>query len=600
MESTGVRRGAWLWKISVVGVLALGGCIDAHAEPPSRSGGARAPVAVGTGVATRPVTISVVATNDVHGRLSQLPLFGGYVRNVRDARAADGGGVLLLDAGDIFQGTLASCLSEGASMIRGYRALGYTAAAVGNHEFDFGPIGPAPIPRAAADDPFGALRARVADAGFPFLCSNLRARDGSVSPLTEVRPSLLTEVAGVKVGLVGGLTEHALTATHGANVTGLAMLPLVTSVATEARALRAQGAQLVIALIHAGGDCTRVDDPDDLSSCDEGEAFEFARGLAALAAPAANGKLSPPPVDLILGGHTHAFVAHRVAGIPIIESGANGHAFGRVDFTFQPGASPAWSYKIFPPHELCEDRLDKPVCATERYEGKTVERDPRVLDAIRADLDHADLAANEPIGVEVTSLIKRSSEVESPLTNLVVDLMLRAVPGAQAAFNNPGSVRIPLPTGPLTYGRMFEMFPFENRFAKLRMKASDLAKVVQNSLESTRGLVTLAGVRAAASCKAGKLTISLTTPDGKPMPAGRKLTVVTSDYVAETGDGLMRGIKLPKNAVTIAEEPFIRDALITGLRKGGATLDGNDPALYDAANPRLRYVGPRPISCLVN
>src|SRR4051812_37522991 len=74
------------------------------------------------------VTISVLATNDMHGRLSQLPLLGGYVQNVRAARAADGGGVLLLDAGDMFQGTLASNLTEGAAMLRGYRALGYAAA----------------------------------------------------------------------------------------------------------------------------------------------------------------------------------------------------------------------------------------------------------------------------------------------------------------------------------------------------------------------------------------------------------------------------------------------------------------------------------------
>jgi 2',3'-cyclic-nucleotide 2'-phosphodiesterase (5'-nucleotidase family) len=223
-----------------------------------------------------------------------------------------------------------------------------------------------------------------------------------------------------------------------------------------------------------------------------------------------------------------------------------------------------------------------------------------VLSAIRFDLDNAQSAADEPIGVEVTSTIARSSEVESPLTNLVVDLMLRAVPSAQAAFNNPGSVRISLPVGPLTFGRMFEMFPFENRFAKLRMKTSELAKVVQNSLESVRGLVTLAGVRASATCQGGKLVVALTTPDGKPLPANRKLTVVTSDYVAATGDGLMRGITLPSNAVTIGEEPFIRDALIAGLRRySGGAIDGSDPKLYDPANPRLRYVGTRPIVCPV-
>src|SRR5262245_42101111 len=121
----------WFCLACAVGML---GCIAAQAEP------------------SRDVTISVLATNDVHGRLSQLPLFGGYVANVRAARAVDGGGVLLLDAGDMFQGTLASNLSEGAAMLRGYAALGYSAAALGNHEFDFGPVGPACTPARADDD----------------------------------------------------------------------------------------------------------------------------------------------------------------------------------------------------------------------------------------------------------------------------------------------------------------------------------------------------------------------------------------------------------------------------------------------------------------
>src|SRR5687767_452444 len=85
------------------------------------------------------VTLTILGTNDLHGALERLPLFAGYVANVRAARAADGGGVVLLDAGDMFQGTLESNLAEGAHVVRAYNAIGYTAAAVGNHEFDFGP-----------------------------------------------------------------------------------------------------------------------------------------------------------------------------------------------------------------------------------------------------------------------------------------------------------------------------------------------------------------------------------------------------------------------------------------------------------------------------
>ena len=56
------------------------------------------------------VTISIVGTNDLHGALERLPLFAGFVANLRAARAADGGGVVLVDGGDMFQGTLESNL----------------------------------------------------------------------------------------------------------------------------------------------------------------------------------------------------------------------------------------------------------------------------------------------------------------------------------------------------------------------------------------------------------------------------------------------------------------------------------------------------------
>ncbi|HKP61606.1 MAG TPA: 5'-nucleotidase C-terminal domain-containing protein [Polyangiales bacterium] len=563
------------WLVAALLPACILGCVSAQAE-----GSRRKP----------DVTISVVATNDVHGRLTQLPLFGGYVQNLRATRAADGGGVVLLDAGDIFQGTLASNLTEGAAMMRGYRALRYTAAAIGNHEFDFGPLGPACTPGSPEDDPLGALRARIADAGFPLLSSNLMQRDGApcTGLLPGLRPSILHEVAGVRIGIVGGMTLEALTATHAANTGDLSVAALAPSIEAEARRLRAQGAQLIIALVHAGGDCRQVNDPNDLSSCDpHAEGFALAEALR-----------DSKAVDLIIGGHTHAFVAHRVAGIPMIESGCNGRAFGRVDLTLRASDPRQLAVRIFQPHMLCSDALDQPTCTQEHYEGAPVKRDERVLAAISDDLKRARDAAEAPLGVEITAPLERSSEVESPLSNLVVDLMRRAVPGAHAAFNNPGSVRTSLTPGPLTYGRMFEMFPFENRLASLRMRVSDLARVVLNSLQSDRGLVALSGVRAAAQCRAGQLAVSLSASDGSALPQNRMLTVVTSDYVVASGDGLLAGVNLPAERIRIQTGPTMREALIMGLQsytKG--RIDGGDRRIYDKQRPRLRYTPPRPVQC---
>src|SRR6185369_2499720 len=125
------------------------------------------------------LTISVIATTDLHGGVlprgvrGGVALLGGYLRNIRTARLQDGGGVLLVDAGDMFQGTLESNLNEGAAVIAAYNALGYAAAAVGNHDFDFGPVGPTSTSQQPSDDPRGALKARAAQANFPFLAANL-------------------------------------------------------------------------------------------------------------------------------------------------------------------------------------------------------------------------------------------------------------------------------------------------------------------------------------------------------------------------------------------------------------------------------------------
>src|SRR5215510_1840375 len=156
------------------------------------------------------LTISVVGTNDLHGGIAArdgkggLALFAGYLANVRKARAADGGAVLLVDAGDMFQGSLESNLAEGAPVVEAYNALGYDAVAVGNHDFDYGPAGPASVPRSPADDPFGALKARAAEARYPFLAANvLDAATGRPVSWPNVRPTAMVEKAGVKIGIVG-------------------------------------------------------------------------------------------------------------------------------------------------------------------------------------------------------------------------------------------------------------------------------------------------------------------------------------------------------------------------------------------------------------
>jgi 5'-nucleotidase len=532
--------------------------------------------------------LSIVSTNDVHGRISQLPLLGGYVDNLRAERAQSGGALLLLDAGDIFQGTLESNVSEGAAMVRAYHALGYDAVTLGNHEFDFGPVGPSPVPASPADDPLGALKARVAEAKFPFLNANLRGETGQALAVPKLRASVLLKPAGVPVGIIGGVTEDVLRTTHAANTRGIEAQQLGPVIAAEAQRLRAQGARIVVALVHAGGDCETLGEPEDLSSCQrDSEAFRLARALP------------KGSVDVIVAGHTHLGLAHKVNGIALIEAFSNGRAFGRVDLTLDSQAGTPTRVQIFAPTALCLDVLDKPSCAQgASYANRPVERSARVLAAIAGDLERARAEREQPVGITVTKTVWRESKRESPLNNLLADLMLRASPGADAAFTNAGAIRIPLPQGPLRYGTVFEMFPFDNTFATLELSAQQLAEIVTRNLHASNGMLGLAGVRAAASCEGHQLRVRLYALSGEPIAPTQRLRVTTSDFLASTGDGLLTGMQLDPGAITITRDRPIRDALLYGLREyPGGTLSGDDKRLFDPSQPRIRYPGERPVSC---
>jgi 5'-nucleotidase len=527
------------------------------------------------------VTLSVVGTNDLHGHLEALPQLGGYLANLRRARARDGGAVVLLDGGDMFQGTLESNLGEGAAVVRAYGALGYTAVAIGNHEFDFGPVGEAATPSAPGDDPQGALKARAAEARFPFLAANVvDAKTGKPVAWRNVHATMLLDAAGVKVGVVGITTASTPRTTIAVNFAGLAMAPLAAAVETAARALRAGGATVVLVAAHAGGGCRRFEDPADLSTCDPaGEIFQAARALP------------PGAVDAIVAGHTHDGLAQRVNGVPIIEAYSEGRAFGRVDLTVDRASGRVLAAHLFPPHAICPpDR-----CAAERYEGQPVLPDAAVAAATAPDRERVRALREARLGVTVTAPLTHERKLESPLGNLFADLMRRAHPEADLALVNGGSLRADIPAGPLTYGHLFEANPFDNRFALLHLTGRDLQRLVERNLARDGSVLSLSGVRVLASCDRGRLDVRLERADGRAIAPSERLLVVTSDFLATGGDGLFpeearRGADLPGG-------PPIREAMATLLRARGGKLGGDDHDIFDPAHPRLTYPGPRPVRC---
>jgi 5'-nucleotidase len=547
------------------------------------------------------VTLSIVGTNDLHGGIlprdgrGGLALLGGYLRNLRAARARDGGAVLLLDAGDMFQGTLESNITEGASVVAAYNLLGYAAAAIGNHEFDFGPVGASATPRASGDDPRGALKARAAEARFPFLAANLvDTASGGVPRWANVQPTAMVEAAGVKVGVIGLLTAEALTATLSANVEGLAVAPLAETIRRHATALRAKGAAAVVVAAHAGGRCSSFERPEDLTSCEpSSEIFTVARALPR------------GMVDVIVAGHSHAGVAHQVAGIAIIESFSGGRAFGRVDLSIDRRSNTVTARRSFPPRELCarEDPATRTcdpeaaagTMAQTEYENAPVVPDQAIDQVLAPAVEQVRALKAQSLGPILDTPIRRLTPV-SPLGNLVTDALLASVPGADLALHNSsGGLRADLPAGQLTYGRVYEVMPFDNVVLTVRLTGRQLREVFEAQLQKSRRLVGFSGISVQARCGGSSLDIALIRPSGTPIQDGDTLLVVVSEFLATGGDGILAPV-LPADGFPVdPAAPLVRDVIVDYLKKLPGPL--REEQLLEADSPRLSVPGALPLNC---
>lgn len=540
------------------------------------------------------VTLSVVGTNDLHGVIFErtgrggLALFGGYVNNLRAARAADGGAVLLLDAGDTFQGGIESNLSEGAIVVDAYNALGYAAAAIGNHEFDFGAVDPAIPGWTAHTDPRGALKAIAARAKFPFLAANLLDETtGRPVEWPNVRPSVMVDLAGVKIGIVGVMTIDALRSTLASNTSGLRMAPLAPAIAAEAIKLRGSGAALVIVTAHAGGRCTQFEEATDLSSCETAsEIFQLAKSLP------------QHLVDLIVAGHSHAGVAHQVEGIPIIEAFSGGRAFGRVDLSIDRRTKQIARVRLFAPRDICVeanpatercDPADRTATrAPAQYEGRVVSRDPLIVEAMAPALQRVRDLQAIPLGVFLDTPIGRAGDLESPLGNLFADALRESTRGADVAINNNalGGLRADLPAGPLTFGGIYEVFSFDNRLAHLTLSGADLKRVLAAEIErGRRGALGLSGIRVRQRCAPDGVEVDVLRTSGHAIRDDERFEIVTTDTLAS---GAVFAPVAPPGGFTLSDTaPIAREVVTDWLRRRGGHLRADE--FIDPQHRRWQY-----------
>lgn len=432
--------------------------------------------------------LRILATNDFHGALeprrdSRGVLRGGaavLAAEIRKARAEcppPRCATLLLDGGDQFQGTPASNLGYGRPVVTLFNRLGRAAAALGNHEFDWGQ---------------DTLRARMREAQFPILGANVTDSAGNDVPW--IPNDTIVGSGSWRIGIIGLATVQTPTTTRPSNVADLRFIDPVPVVNRSARALRARGAHLVVVVAHAGAFCVTEPAP----AC-TGEIADLARGVT-------------ERIDAIVSGHTHSAVTTVVNGIPVVQARSHGSALGILDVSLE-GQAPVIALRdVLPERTTPDARIDSMVRA--------------VTEPLKAIVDRPIATIAEPMSGLV-------------LGNFMADAY-RTAGGGDVGVMNRGGVRAPVDSGIVTYGELFEVAPFGNTLVRLTMTGAGLRAWIEKALAQPQLRAHLSGVVVTydSTRNAGSRITGLTLPDGRQVEESATYRFVYSDFLHANGDGL--------------------------------------------------------------
>jgi 2',3'-cyclic-nucleotide 2'-phosphodiesterase (5'-nucleotidase family) len=447
-----------------------------------------------------PTRLRLISTNDFHGalepRLDSLGVLRGgagqlatAIRRAAAECAAPACVSLLLDGGDMFQGTPGSNASHGRAVVELYDSLGYTAAAVGNHEFDWGQ---------------DTLRARMRDAPYAILAANVRDTAGADVPW--IRNDTVVERGGIRVGIIGLAHEATARLSRPSFVRGLRFAPAAPIVDSIARALRARGADVVVVIGHVPITC----DSTFRARCTE--------DAAALAAAVAG------RVDAIVSGHSHTPVATVIAGVPVVQARSQGRAIGVIDLPLGP-----------------RDARAEPRVEVRTLRADTIPPDPMAAALAERWTAPVREAFARPVATVAERLLRESGP-QTALGNLIADSQRRAG-GADVAVMNTGGIRTDLPAGRVTIGTLYEIIPFENRLLRFQVSGAALRRYLEQAVAWGEPTAHVSGVRVEYDPTAarGSRVRRATLANGRPLEDNRSYTIVINDFMADGGDGLALG-----------------------------------------------------------
>jgi 2',3'-cyclic-nucleotide 2'-phosphodiesterase/3'-nucleotidase len=365
------------------------------------------------------VQIDLYNINDFHGMVEHnvsngelgINRLAGYFAD----RLIENPNSLFLSSGDMWQGSADSNITRGRLVVDAMNLMGFSAMAIGNHEFDW------------TDEVIISNRDR---SNFPLLGININdKRTGQRAAFAD--PYVMVERSGVKIGIIGtigaGLESTILTSAV-ANYDFVFYSDLVREASAD---LRNAGADIVVLINHDG--------------------------------TVENGAL--PYVDAVFNGHTHRREVLHINNKPVYQGLAYGQAISHVRFsvnktlntvTFLQSQSGVYTYA---------DLNNKGQFPAELPAMKTI-YDQYLTSEIN-------VVKNEVVGT-ADGFFSRQQ-----LGRLAVDEMLRfgqsVKPEVVASFHNTGGVRATLNSGTVTYGDLYRAFPFDNELMIVEVTGNELS-----------------------------------------------------------------------------------------------------------------------------
>ena len=477
-------------------------------------------LALSSGAAFADYELNILHINDLHSRIESInkfdstcsaeeegknECFGGVARlktAIDEKRAAlSGKNLLLLNAGDNFQGSLFFTTYKGIAEAEFLNLLKFDAMTIGNHEFDEGEDG---------------LVGFLDKVTFPVLSSNVLP--GYKSKLGDkIKPSLVLDVGGQKIGIVGAVAND----TPELSSVGDDILigQDVDTISTAVQDLKKQGVNKIIALTHVG----------------------YPRDLAAIA--------KIPDVDVVVGGHSHSLLSNtdeKAEGpyptmvdnpggykVPVVQAGSYSKYLGDLVVTFDDNGV----VKAAKGDPILMDSAVKP--------------DPSVLTRIAELAKPIDELRKKVIGKSEAAIDgdrKVCRVQECPMGDLVADAMLDRVKGqgVTIAIVNGGGLRASIDAGDVTMGEVITVLPFQNTLSTFQVKGAAITEALENGLsqieEGGGRFPQVAGLKFSfdKSKPAGSRLASVETKEGDafvPLDPNKTYSLVSNNFMRAGGDG---------------------------------------------------------------